>query len=274
MPTSAQQRFMDFERSGWNEVAATYAAASQPSTPQIAATLLDAAGVVDGTRLLDVASGPGWTAAAAAERGAEVTGLDVSTAMVEGARRRFPDIRFEEGAGESMPFDDATFDAVVSAFGMPHFADHAAVFAEAHRVLRPGGRLAVASWNPPASNPFFAVALGAIGRAGRLDVDLPEGVDMFTWADDDVCHPLFAGAGFGPHTRLAADITVETDDGPAMVLEVLENASVRSRALYRAQTDEARAAIAEEITELMAPMESEGTWRVVMSAFVLVAERS
>jgi SAM-dependent methyltransferase len=266
--------FQAFERHGWNEVAAAYAALTDGMTGQVADALLDAAGVAPGVRVLDLASGPGWTAAAAAARGARVTGLDISTSMVAEARARHPGIAFDVGPGEEMPFDDGSFDAVVSAFGMPHFADHAAVFAEAHRVLAEGGRIAVASWNPPASNPFFAVGIGSIAECGTLDVDLPEAADMFAWADDDVSAELFTVAGFDRPHRETVELRAVTADGPAMVLEMLQNASVRSRALFRAQTDEARAAIAERIVEKLAPMEQDGTWTIPMSAFVLGAARA
>jgi SAM-dependent methyltransferase len=239
----------------------------------VAGALLDAARVTEGDRVLDVATGPGWMAAAAMARGARVTGLDVSEAMAAEATSRHPGLEVEVSPAETMPFGDGSFDAVISAFGMPHFADHAAVFAEAHRVLAPGGRIAVASWNPPASNPFFAVALGSIAQAGSLDVDLPAGVDMFAWADDEPCHELFDGAGFGPFTRDQVELTFVTDDGPGMMKQLLENASVRSRALYRAQTDEAKAAISAKISELLEPMHDGGRWTIPTTAFVLSAVR-
>ncbi len=269
----AKHAFMEFERAGWNEVAAGYARVSEGRTSQITGPLLDAASVSAGTSVLDVATGPGWTAAAAAARGAAATGLDISTAMVAEARDRHPDLIFEQGAAEDLPFDDGSFDAVVSSFGMPHFYDHAAAFREFHRVLRPGGRVAVASWNPPATNPFFAIALGSIARSGSLEVDLPAGVDMFAWAEDDPVNELFSSTGFGPPERVQAELTFTTEDGPGTVLEVLQNASVRSRALFLGQTDAAKVAIAETISEMLAPMEDDGVWTIPATAFVVAAAR-
>lgn len=269
----ASDAFSEFERAGWEEVVEGYTRQSAGSTQQVGEPLLDAAGVVAGTRVLDVATGPGWTAAAAASRSAAVVGLDLSAAMLDEARGRYPDIDFRQGDAEELPFDDGSFDVVVSAFGMPHFADHAAVFRECHRVLRDGGRLAVASWNPPPDNQFFAIALGAIAQAGSLDVDLPAGPDMFAWADDHNCEQLFSSTGFGPHTRTQVAITVTSDDGPADVVDALENAAVRSRALFRAQTPDAREAIKAKITELLSPLEAGGVWTIQMSAFVIAADR-
>lgn len=267
------QAFADFERAGWEEVAAGYSDQSEGSTAQISEPLLDAAGVQAGTRVLDVATGPGWTAAGAARRGADVIGVDLSAAMLSEARSRHPGIEFRQGAAEELPFEDGSFDVVVSAFGMPHFTDHVAVFRECHRVLRAGGCLAVSSWDPPPGNQFFAIAFGAIAQAGTLDVDLPAGTDMFVWADDDTCAELFSSTGFGPHTRTPVEISVTSDDATASMIETLENASVRSRALYLAQTDDARRAIAVKLTELLAPFEVDGSWSISARAFVLTAER-
>lgn len=265
--------FRDFERAGWNEVASSYADSSKASTARAAGALLDAAGVTSGQQVLDIATGPGWTAAAARDRGADVVGLDISTAMVDEARHRHPDIRFEVGEAESLPFDDGAFDVVVSAFGMPHFADHQAVFREIHRVLRPGGRVAVSSWNAPSDNPFFAVALGAIATFGSLDVDLPEGVDMFSWADDAVCAELFQASGFGAHDRTRVPLEMTTDDGPAAVLNVLEHGSVRSRAIFKAQTPAAQQAIRNGLPSLLEPYRNGDTWTIEAIAFVVAADR-
>jgi SAM-dependent methyltransferase len=202
-----------------------------------------------------------------------VTGLDSSASMVAEARGRHPGVAFEVGPGEAMPFEDGSFDAVVSSFGMPHFADHTAVFSEAHRVLAEGGRIAVASWLPPADNPFFAIGIGSIAECGTLDVDLPEGADMFAWYDDEISGDLFARTGFAPPRKEIVELQAVSDDGPATMLEMLENASVRSRALYQAQTDEARPRIRARIEEKLAPMEVDGVWTIPMFAFVLSAAR-
>ena len=263
--------FQAFERDGWNAVADAYGTLTDGLTGEVAGPLLDAAVVGSGSRVIDVASGPGWTAAAAMDRGASVIGVDISEAMVEQATRRYPAGDFRLGTAEALPIDDGSADAVVSAFGMPHFADHEAFAAEAHRVLRPGGRIAFASWRPPAENPFFGVALGSIAKAGDLSVELPQGADMFSWADQATSERLLADAGFEGYQRADVPLQVVTDDGPGTVVHFLENAAVRSRALFQAQTPEAKKAISATITEMMAPMEQDGTWTVPLNAFVVSA---
>src|ERR671933_2607993 len=108
--------FRAFEHAGWEEVATQYDDAFTPLTIQASEPLLDAAGVRSGTRVLDVATGPGYVAARAAQRGANATGVDFSAAMVALARRQHPSIEFRVGDAEAIPLPDASFDAVVMNF--------------------------------------------------------------------------------------------------------------------------------------------------------------
>src|SRR5207237_8980116 len=115
-------------------------------TRQPGGALLAAVGVSRGTGLRDVASGPGFIAGAAADRGADVVGVDFASAMVTAARTRYPAVTFREGDAEALSFDASSFDAVVMNFGMLHLARPDAAIAEARRVLRPGGRYALTVW--------------------------------------------------------------------------------------------------------------------------------
>lgn len=268
------QPFQDFERRGWEEVARSYADSIGRVTADVAGVLLDAANVVRGSAVLDVATGPGWVAAEAVERGASAVGVDIAQAMVDEARLRHPTIEIRRGSPETLPVGAETFDAVVSAFGMPHFADHEAFAAEAWRALRPAGRLAFASWYPPARNPFFDIALGAIARHGSLDVDLPDGVDMFHWANAESCQDLLTGAGFGPAVRHDVSLVWLDDDGPLAMMDFLRNGGVRARALFKAPTPEAKSAIADDIAASLTGYETDGTWSIPLNAFVVAAEKT
>src|SRR2546423_10702796 len=126
--------FHEFERAGWERAAGHYGDAFGPLTVQSRDALLDAANVRAGARVLDVACGPGFVAAAAAARGADVTGLDFSSAMIAEARRRYPTMAFREGDAESLPFDDRSFDAVVMTFGQTHLHSPVAAIADTHRM--------------------------------------------------------------------------------------------------------------------------------------------
>ena len=157
--SSGGTAFHDFEHAGWERAASFYTDAFGPLTVQAAPALLDAVGATRGTVMLDVASGPGLVAAAAAERGVRVTGVDFASAMVDQARRRYPTIAFREGDAESLAFADGGFDAVVMSFGMLHLARPDAAIAEAHRVLRHGGRYAFTVWAAPEKAVGFGMAL-------------------------------------------------------------------------------------------------------------------
>jgi SAM-dependent methyltransferase len=103
-------------------------------------------------RVLDVACGSGNLAIPAARAGAIVTGVDIATNLLEQARARAESagltIQFDEGDAEDLPYDDATFDTVVSMFGAMFAPRPELVAAELVRVCKPGGRIAMANWTP------------------------------------------------------------------------------------------------------------------------------
>ena len=114
--------FHDFEHAGWERASEHYGDAFGALTIQTADAVLNAAGVASGTRMLDVATGPGYVAGAAAARGARAVGVDFSASMVAHARIIYPAVEFQEGDAEAIAFPDGSFDAVVMNFGMLHLA--------------------------------------------------------------------------------------------------------------------------------------------------------
>ena len=118
--------------------------------------VVEAACIGAGDRVLDVACGTGVLARSLAARvGAQgsVTGLDLNDGMLEVASRKAPQITWRQGRAEQLPFENERFDAVVSQFGLMFFADRRAALQEMMRVLRPGGRLAVAVWDALDNSP-------------------------------------------------------------------------------------------------------------------------
>jgi SAM-dependent methyltransferase len=105
-----------------------------------------------GARVLDVACGTGNLAIQLARAGAEVTGVDIATNLLVQARERAASeglsVRFDEGDAEALPYGDADFDVVVTMFGAMFAPRQELVASELARVLRPGGTLAMANWNP------------------------------------------------------------------------------------------------------------------------------
>jgi SAM-dependent methyltransferase len=115
-------------------------------------TLVDAAGIEPGMDVLDVGCGTGNATIPAAKRAARVTGLDFSPGLIEIARELGADAMVEVdwivGDAQAMPFEDDSFDRVISIFGHMFAPDHGAAAQELKRVCRPGGRLAIACWTP------------------------------------------------------------------------------------------------------------------------------
>jgi len=129
--------------------------------------VIAAAGIQPGQRVLDVVCGTGaLTRAAAVQIGptGKAIGLDVSAGMLAVAARLAPEIAWWQGAAESLPFDTASFDAVVSQFGLMFFANQAAGLQEMMRVLAPGGYLAVAVWDTLDRTPGYAALVALLQR--------------------------------------------------------------------------------------------------------------
>ena len=273
MADSDSSAFHDFEHAGWERAAAFYGDAFGGLTAQTAGPLLEAAGVVAGMRVLDVASGPGFIAGAAADLGAIVTGLDFSAAMVAEARRRQPAITFREGDAQALPFDDASFDAVVMNFGMLHLAQPDAAIAEARRVLRPGGRYAFTVWSAPERAVAFGLALRAIEEFGNKDVQLPEGPPFFRFSNAAETRRTLGAAKFEDVEVKELPLTWHLTSADA-VFEALSRGGVRTAAVLRAQNSAALDAIRTAVTRGVEAYASGSGFAVPMPAVLAAATRS
>ncbi len=234
--------FRNFEHAGWQKAAEGYPDAFGDLTSQAIPALLEAVGAKAGMRLLDVATGPGYVAAAAAERGASVVAVDFSAAMVALACRRYPAVEFREGDAEELPFPAASFDAAVMNFGLLHLGQPQQALAEIHRVLRSKGRVGFTVWSPPEEAVGFGIVLKAVESHGQTDIPLPLGPPFFRFSDFEECRRLLLGAGFRAPEMIRVQ-QVWRPGQPDAVFEAFYRSSVRTAALLRAQSEEALDAI-------------------------------
>jgi len=185
-----------------------------------------------GERILDVATGTGWTSRLLAARGAKVTGVDIASELLAAARMKGQSnglaIDYELGDAEALPFPDASFDGVTSTFGVMFASRPEAVAAELARVCRPGGRIALATWRPdskvfevfkvmraympppPDPAPPSPFAWGSRERIHELfdaafDLRFEEGVTIYYDRDGEAAWSTFV-AGYGPTKALAAKL--------------------------------------------------------------------
>jgi SAM-dependent methyltransferase len=262
--------FREFEQAGWQRVVAAYRDAWGDLTSQAIEPLLDAVRTGPGVRVLDVATGPGYVAGAAARRNAEVVGIDFSAAMLAEARRREPAVDFREGDAEALPFPDASFDAVVMSFGLLHLGRPDEALAEAYRVLCPGGRLGFTVWAKPEEAVAFGIVLRAIQCHGRLDVPLPPGPPFFRFSDPDECRRVLTGLGFRtPEVVLVPQVWrhASTDS----LFDVMRDGTVRTAGLLRAQTPQALEAIRAEVRDAVRPYQRADGVELPMPAVLAAA---
>lgn len=158
--------------------------------------VVDAAQLQRGQRILDVACGTGVLAREAALRvGSEgyVAGLDANAGMLAVAERLAPAIQWRSGTAESLPYEDESFDAVISQFGLMFFRDRLAAIREMRRVLVPGGRITIAVWDSLENTEAYPIEVQILERLAG-----PEAADAlrapFTLGDRLELQSLFRKA--------------------------------------------------------------------------------
>jgi SAM-dependent methyltransferase len=246
------------EGEDWAARADRFDAASAAFDP----ALLDAAAVAAADRVLDVGCGAGISTRAAARVAVDghATGIDLSAPLLAEARRRsaaagLTNTTFVEGDAQVHPFEPASFDVAVSRFGAMFFGDPVAAFTNLARALRPGGRLAVLSWQPLARNEWLLVLRRTLAAGRPLPEPPGDAPGPFGLSDPDRVHGVLAAAGFASVSvtevpgavRLGAD----AEDafgfvaGLGMTRGLLGGLDDDVR---RAALDELRAALAEHAT--------------------------
>lgn len=250
----AGEAFKDFESVGWSAQADTYGDLIGAITTRLAEPLLDAAGVRDGQRVLDVATGPGYVAERAQARGALPVGIDLAEGMLETARQRHPELRFVRADAEQLPFGDDSFDAVVGGFVVNHLPSPDRAVAEAARIICSGGRVAFSVWDRPERMRVIGVVSDAIEAAGvEREAPIPSGgPDPYRFAGESEFRTLLRDAGLAEVTVETIDLTHRVSDAVALWHGLL-GSSVRSAALIRAQPEDVRRRIRSELDRIVEP---------------------
>jgi SAM-dependent methyltransferase len=237
-------------------------------------SVLVAAGIAPGGRVLDVSTGTGEAARLALPLTGEagfVVGADISPAMLQGARRRLQASRFlaVSGDGQALPFCDASFDSVLCHLGLQFFPRPEQGLAEFRRVLRPGGRAAVCVISTPDRAPMWGILADTVAR---LRPDLRNVLHLsFALHDPSRLEGLFAGAGFN-------DVRVERETRGDIVESFEEywkpvEAGVGSiPQSYLALSDAQRRLVREEARSKFARFDSKGKLHLSVEMLIAVGQ--
>jgi ubiquinone/menaquinone biosynthesis C-methylase UbiE len=199
-----------------------------------------------GTRVLDVACGTGNLALPAARAGANVTGVDIAPNLIEQARANAAgeglNVQFDEGDAEALPYDDASFEAVVTMFGAMFAPRPDLTAAELKRVCRPGGFIAMANWTPTGF-------VGQMFKTVASHVPPPPGMPApVLWGVDEVVRQRFA-EGVSSIQTTPRNITFAFPFSPAEVVEHFKNYFGPAQKAFGSLDESGQAALRRELEQ-------------------------
>jgi SAM-dependent methyltransferase len=237
-----------------------------------ASQVADAAKISSGDRVLDVGCGTGVLARAAADRVApdgQVTGLDLNAGMLAVARRLRPHIDWRQGDATDLSFADGSYDVVMSQFALMYFADRAAAVKEMVRVLRLGGRLAIAVWGPfERATGYVILTEIAQRRCGRAAADVLTA--PFALGDEDKLLDLFKAAGID-------EVGAELRDGTMAfpTIEAFVETEVKGSPLEALLDEEGYRGLMGEAREKLQQFRADsGEVIMPMDAFIITARKA
>lgn len=231
-----------------------------------------------GETILELAAGPGDTGfAAAALLGDEgqLISTDFSSEMTEVARRRgrelgLLNVAYRTMDAEHLELEDDSVDGVICRFGFMLMSDTEAALAETRRVLRPGGRLVLATWRGPERNPWVAIGGRILTARGFMPPNEPGAPGMFTMSDDGRVESLLAAAGFTDVLIDDVPVRMPYGDVDEYVTATRDTGGAFARAFNEASEEEQRA-ITQELAEAFTPFEVDGGLALPGLALVALA---
>lgn len=222
----------------------------------VAEALVAALAPGPGDTVLDLAAGTGDVTEAVAATGARVISTDLSPVMVEAARRRgAPGVELRVMDMQAIDLPDASVDAVVSRFGYMLVPDPALALRETRRVLKPGGRLAFATWAPAKRNPWATAYGPVLVERGLMEPPKPGEPGQFSLGEPQRIEELVRGAGFDELS--VAEVPVEfRASGWADYRRVVSALAASMRVVLEQLDDETRAEVDEAAKARLEPFRS------------------
>ena len=231
-----------------------------------------------GETVLELAAGPGGTgfaAAAALGDQGHLISSDFSSEMVEVARRRatglgLANVEHRVIDAEEIALEDDSVDGVLCRFGFMLMPDPGAALAETRRVLRPGGRLALAVWSTAPENPWVAIAGRILAERGLSPPPEPDAPGMFVLGDEARLRPLLQSAGFDVQRVERVPVRFEFDDVDDYIVRTTDLGGMFSR-IWSDASKEDRDAITARLVEDFAPFAHDGSYELPGVAVVAAA---
>jgi SAM-dependent methyltransferase len=214
--------FRDGQRNQWNTAATGWRKWSElidESASRISERLVELAGVEPGSRVIDIAAGygePSLTAARVAGPEGKVVATDISAQMLGYGRERaeaagVENIEFVESDASSLEFPEDSFDAAVSRWGIIFDPDGEGAAARVRGFLKPGGRMAIASWGPPERAPFLAIPMRTAMQRLGVEPPPPGTPGPLSRPTPEALGGLLEGGGFSEVEVEEAEVEFEWD---------------------------------------------------------------
>lgn len=241
-------------KEGWDAFASSYDEGITPFSTKVAESALNLVGLTAGAELLDIASGGGALSIPAARRGANVTAIDFSTAMVEllnakAAQAGLQDLTAYEMDGTALEFEDEKFDLACSQWGIMLFPDRKPALREMRRVTKKGGRGMMVVFGPPQQVPMFSLGFQALHLAVPAFTP-PANSPLFSLQDPSRLKSELEEAGFSD-VRIASQVHHMTVASAESLWNTLEHSAPAAAGLLQQFSDAQKAAAVAKLGDLL-----------------------